>query len=363
MRIQATAKTLISRSATSVLKIFFETLVLFHHMYSPKTELGNFINGVIGPMGVAGFMLLSGFGVGVSFLKKGDGYLKSLTGKRIPRMYLTVVIADLFFLIQFYLMGNSFPSFLALASSVLYLPIFSGSTILSRWIYFMMDLAIYYVAFVILMWLLRKREDRLKQAAFAMLGIEVIVILVLTAISNITGSHVQMRACVMFPIGLLAARYDKAIFKQVKRFKYLISAVCFSLAVFFCVYAYYHLMGEYVICGLFATSVIALFVGVEIKSRPLEVASEHVVYVYLSHEFFFKLLRHQMPNLGGNSIMFISVICSVAVAIAAYQICKIKLKKMPPLLGQRKMLSLKVLLKDIAVKPSKKLKRAASATL
>lgn len=360
MRIQATGKSLISRSATSVLKIFFETLVLFHHMYHPQTELGSIINGLIGPMGVAGFMFLSGYGVGVSFMKKGDGYLKSLAGKRIPRMYLTVVIADLFFLILFYLTGNTFPSAIALVSSVLYVPIFSGSTILSRWIYFMMDLAIYYAVFVLIAYLARKRQNRLAYTAGVMIGLEVILILVLTAVCNVTGNNVQMRACLLFPLGLLAANYEKAILPAVRKHKFAISAILLALAVFFIKYISFHLTREYVICGLLAGSVMALFVGVEINSKAVEVAGKHVVYVYLSHELFYKLMVYQMPNLHSVAVMATVFLCTIAVAVVAHRICKVKMINRPRLLSAETKGAIREYLADVLPKPVRKLKRAAS---
>ena len=65
---------LLSLSSTQLLRVVFETLVLIHHLYLVYTSLGAVITNALGPIAVGGFIFLSGFGVGLSYIKKGDEY-------------------------------------------------------------------------------------------------------------------------------------------------------------------------------------------------------------------------------------------------------------------------------------------------
>ena len=306
----------ISRASTNLLKIFFEALVLLHHLTEPSTEFARMVDGLIGPVGVAGFLFLSGYGVGVSFKSKGQDYVKTLYKKRIPRMYLIIVVTDLFYVILFLLKGNKFKSLLGFVSSVLYVPLFSGYVTLSHWLYFIADLAIYYIMFVVMAMLLKKCKNRLRASALGVLCLDAILIIVLSIINAKTGSSRHMRACLMFPLGLFFADFGSNLSNFVKINKYKISAITFVLGCLFCFIGSTSL-NEYLITSLFALSIIALFLGVEFKSEVVDVLSKHVIFVYLSHEFFYKMLLHFVPSWNALLFFEITVIYSVTFAIIA----------------------------------------------
>ena len=70
-----TNKALVSKSTTNFLKVLFEIIVLCHHLYLPSTAAGKELSTVMGICAVAGFLFLSGYGVGMQYQKKGDAYI------------------------------------------------------------------------------------------------------------------------------------------------------------------------------------------------------------------------------------------------------------------------------------------------
>lgn len=306
----------ISRASTNLLKIFFEALVLLHHLTEPSTEFGKMVDGLIGPVGVAGFLFLSGYGIGISFKNKGQKYVENLCKKRIPRMYLIIVVTDLFYVILFLLKGNKFENLLGLVSSILYIPLFSSYVTLSHWLYFVADLAIYYVMFVVMAMLLKKCKNRLRASAFGVLCLDAILIIVLSIINAKTGSSRHMRACLMFPLGLFFADLGKNSTNFIKVNKYKFSAITFVLGCLFC-FIDSPSLSEYLITSLFALTVISLFLGVEFKSDVVDVVSKHVIFVYLSHEFFYKMLLHFVPSWNALLFFEITIIYAVTFAIIA----------------------------------------------
>ena len=213
---------LISRSANNLLKIIFELIVLIHHLYWTKTELGANISALLGPLAVGGFLFCSGYGVGVNYKKKGDEYLKRLSFSRIPYFYLVIIVTNLFYLSLFYLTGNSFTDFWSFIVSILNLEILRSYVKLSHWLYFISDLMLYYLLFVLGMIIFKKRNNRLLLTSVFILIIDILIIVVLSIINYITGSTRFLRACVLFPIGVLASVYNDKLCKIINKYKFIL---------------------------------------------------------------------------------------------------------------------------------------------
>lgn len=292
-------KSLLPQTTAGLLRIVFEIMVLFHHLYQPSSEIGRRINSLLGPIAVAGFLIISGYGVGVSFLKKGDGYLSNLIKKRIPVTYITIVITNIFYLSFFFYTGDEFKSFFGFLTSVLYLPISKDYVTLSNWVYFMADLLIYYVLFFATMKILQKQKPKFIQkhklplTAGIMLALGAVVIVVLGIINKNTGSTRYLRACLCFPIGLLLANYDKFICNALKQYKRAIFLSLTVLGIIATGLSYNaRLYSEYFANAFFALAVIVHAYGVEVKGKSVPFLSKHVLYVYLVHEWAFKMLRY-----------------------------------------------------------------------
>ena len=143
-----TNKSLVSKSTTNFLKVLFESLVLAHHLYLPSTVIGGEISTVMGICAVAGFLFLSGYGVGMQYQKKGDAYISHLIKKRVVFNYLLIIIVNMCYLTLFIMKGGQFKSFIGALCSLLYLPFSKDYVTLSNWVYFIGDLLLYYVLFV-----------------------------------------------------------------------------------------------------------------------------------------------------------------------------------------------------------------------
>lgn len=309
--------TLLSKSSSNALKIIFELMVLFHHLYATSTAFGEKIDGLSGVVAVGGFLIISGYGVGVSFLAKGDRYREKILKKRIPKFYAIILIADFFYLWLHFYTGNTFDNIFDLLISVLYLPVFKGYVALSHYIYFLADLIIYYALFWLFSRIFKTEKNPLRATAIALLVLDLIVIAVLTVVNMETGSNRYLRACLCFPLGLLLADIlkDENGRALLKELKWPLVLWLFIGGVTFTLLTDDASVVEYVLPILFAFAIIIAFFGVEIKSKAVEYCSGLILYVYASHELFRELFEYCYPSVPTNGRAVIVFIISVVVAI------------------------------------------------
>lgn len=317
---------LLSLSNTKLLRIVFEALVLIHHLYLTYTSFGAVITNAFGPIAVGGFIFLSGYGVGFSFVQKGDEYAKRLIKSRVPRTYAILFIVDLCYLILYLVMGGRFSDPFSAIVSVLYLPVFSGFVPLSHWIYFLADLIIYYLLFLLFIFVFKKVKNRLLWTAITILALDLIIIAVLSVINYHTGSVRYLRACLCFPIGLICAAYSERIAEIVKKYKVLLSIGLSAIGVVLMMLLNYRPINEYVLPIFASLAIVVMLCGVNTKSRALDYMSGLVIYVYVSHEFFLLLCRHIFStlhiDLHTNIIGLIVLACSVLFAVLLNAVVK-----------------------------------------
>ncbi len=317
---QLTNNSLITRSSTSILKIIFEIMVLFHHLYVTQTVFVGHVSSLAGPVAVGGFLVLSGFGVGINFQKSGKEYCSKLLKKRIPSIYLMLFITNLCYLFLHYHTGNSFESAFDLIVSVVYLPFFKGFVALSHYIYFLADLIIYYFAFLIFSKIFEKKKNALFLTSIAILILNLLIIAVLTYINVNTGSSRYLRACVCFPIGLLLANFNGQLCKIVDKFKWVLALGLFALGVLIYAFAGSKSMIEYLLPVLFSLFIITAFYGVDIKSKVIDYFAKLVLYVYASHELFRELFIYNFIEVSPNIRLVVVVVLSLVFAIIIHTI-------------------------------------------
>ena len=308
-------KTVVTRQATSILKIIFEAMVLFHHLYVTQTVFVGHVSSLAGPVAVGGFLVVSGFGVGINYLKKGSEYSKKLLTKRIPFIYVMLFITNVFYLIFHYYTGNTFENVFDLIISVVYLPVFSGFVALSHYIYFLADLIIYYFMFLLFSKIFRKKKNNLLLTSLSILILNFVIIAVLTIINANTGSSRYLRACVCFPVGLLIACFNQQISKVLDKFKYLIVAGLFAIGVLVYSYIGTKSLIEYLLPVIFSLAIIILFYKVDLKSKVLDYFAKLVLFVYASHELFREFIIYKYISLDPNIRMVIVVVASLIIAI------------------------------------------------
>ena len=319
MKIVNSKNNLLSLSNTNLLRVLLEALVLIHHLYLVSTSFGAVITNAFGPIAVGGFVFLSGFGVGFSFIKKGDEYSKKLLRLRLPRTYAILFIANLCYLVLYLVIGGRFSNPFSAIISVLYLPIFQGFVPLSHWIYFLADLIIYYLMFLLFNLIFKKTKNRLVWTAIAILLLNLIIITVLSIVNYQTGSTRFLRGCLCFPIGLICAAFSEKIAEIVKKHKILLAIGLSTISIGLLVVFNYRPINEYILPIFIVLALVVMLCGVNIKSKALDYLSGLVVYVYVSHEFFLLWFRHLFSrlhiNLHTNIIGLIVFACSMLFAI------------------------------------------------
>lgn len=302
------------RSSASLLRVVFEALVLIHHLFPPYTSTGAVISSALGPIAVGGFVFLSGYGIGCSFTQKGDEYLKKLLKVRVPRTYAILLIADLCYLALYLAMGGAFDSAFSAIASVLYLPVFKGFIALSHWIYFLADLLIYYLLFLLFAVIFKKSRNRLIWTAAAILIVDVIIIAVLSFVNHKTGSARYLRACLCFPVGLICSAFFEKLASILSRNKIplVISTLLIGvvLMILDC-----GSVTEYVLPIFTALAFVAMLYGINTESRALDYLSGLVIYVYVSHEFFLTVCRSLFSTLHTHALGLIVFVCSALFAI------------------------------------------------
>ena len=324
---QLANKNLISRSASSALRIIFEMLVLFHHLYIVSTILFEQIRNLVGPIAVGGFFVLSGYGVGVNFKKKGQEYCSKLLKKRVPSIYSMILIADVFYLFLYYYLGNSFDNAFDLIVSVLYIPLFSGYVALSHYIYFLADLLVYYFIFLALAYVFRNHEKKMILTTACMFAILLVVIIILSIINSNTGSSRYLRACLCFPIGLLIACFDEIICEFLDDYKWLVVSALFVSGFACCVTFKAELVLEYITPIFMSLAVIFAVYGASSKRKSLNYLENLVLYVYVSHEFIRELLNKELAGKHANFRGLLAIVLSIIVAIIIHTVVEFVNKK------------------------------------
>lgn len=305
----------ITKSANNLLKILFEAMVLIHHLSIFSGFLGNTVTGILGPVGVCGFLFCSGYGVGENYKVKGFDFSKKLLLKKVPHFYFVIIITNAFYLIAYLINGNSFESVFSAVGAVLNLHAISGVPRLSHWLYFINDLMIYYIMFFLASYLFRKRENTLLPSAIFILTLQTVIIVILTIINEKTGNSMSLRGCILFPLGLLTSYYNNKIVKFLKNFKGVLIFGLLSVGILFLTLFDDLIFNEYITSALFALSVCASVFKLNPKSKGLNFAGKLVIYVYLSHEFFWKTFNNLMPSLSHELIIVLTLILTISVSL------------------------------------------------
>ena len=226
-----------------------------------------------------------------------------------------ILIANLFYLFLYYYLGNSFDNAFDLIISVLYLPVFGGFVALSHYIYFLADLLVYYIAFLIFAYLLRNHKKKTPLISACMLALMFVVIIVLSIINAKTGSSRHMRGGLCFPLGLLICYYEDEICKFLNDYKWLVVAALFVSGFACSVTFSSDIVSEYIISVLIPLAIIVALYGVSSKRKSLKYLESLVLYVYVSHEFFRELLEKAIGGTHENFRGLMSMLLSVVVAI------------------------------------------------
>ncbi|MBE5756673.1 MAG: acyltransferase [Clostridiales bacterium] len=315
---------LISKSTNNLLKIIFEMLVLLHHLSFFVVIFGRSLITFFGPLAVSGFFFCSGYGIGLNYKKKGFTLSKDLLISKVPKFYLIIIITNICYLLRFFIIGNSFETPFHLIGAVLNLHVFSSVPILSNWLYFISDLMLYYLLFVLFSYIFRYHAKSLLYTALSIFVLGLLAILVLTIINSQTGGTMALRGCLLFPIGLLACYFNDDIVDLLnnKLLRFLIVINLFIAGGLLFLTLTDSAWQEYLFPIFFILSLVTLFYKVDFKSKIVDFFSKLVIYVYLSHEFFFKTIPFLYPKIPHLLNVVLTLVFSLIVSIIIHFIIK-----------------------------------------
>jgi len=306
----------LSIGATHVLRIFFEALVLIHHLFPTYTSLGGEISSVLGPIAVGGFLMISGYGLGVRLREAGAFYCRKLLTRRVPMMYCRLLITDILYLIPFFLIGNRFSDAASAVSSILYLPFMPQFVALSHWVYFIADLMVYYLVLGLFALLFYDRKNGHFLTLLAFTLTLALLIVVLSVINLKTGSSRYMRGALLFPIGFAIAGGEGEIFKKgiTPIAKWAVFGALLSLGIVAFLFSEVKFLSEYVIPIPFALVAAVALMGCDPKGKVLRYFSGLVIGVYLSHEAYLRIFEYFCPNLNEWLRVLVVVLCAFITA-------------------------------------------------
>ena len=307
----------LSIGATKVLHIFFEILVLIHHLQPNFSAFHTRVIVALGPIAVAGFLLTSGYGIGVKLREEGDAYRNRLLTRRAPMMYLRLFLTDLCYLTPFFLIGNHFTGALSAISSILYLPFLPQFIALSRWVYFIADLLVYYLVIGLFATIFRKRKNAYFLTLLAYLITLIILIVVLSVINSKTGSSRYMRGAFLFPIGFAIAGVEKKVFEKkiTPLMKWLTCVGLLAVGVILFLFTDSSFVHEYILPIPFVLAAAVALLGCDPKGKVLTYFSGLVLGVYLSHEGYYRIFLHFFPSMNPWLTMLFVILCALATAV------------------------------------------------
>lgn len=291
--------------------------VLIHHLYQftgffQNTYFGHALN-LLGSWAVAVFIFLSGYGIYCSYSEKGDSYIRQFLKNRFLPLYLSYVLAVVFYFIFDLKNGIGIK---AVLKSLTW-----GGTIVSFGWYFQM-LFVLYIAFFLVFRFFKNRYIR-------NLVIGLCCILYVAA-AYLTGENYI--PVISFLFGLFSAVHRNDIGKIAHKFTGLLMVISFPI--FFLMYLLYVwgvIMGKFALQGILLDLVltvsdiaIIIFIicfaiicdkcRIPVMTNPvIGFFGEHMLEIYvlqgLSYRFFAKYIDNKLL------FSFISVSCIILLSI------------------------------------------------
>ncbi|MDR2266222.1 MAG: acyltransferase family protein [Christensenellaceae bacterium] len=190
---------------TSALKGLAAMLVLLHHLGQASLLSETFakINYSFGWVAVGIFFFLSFYGLTKGWLKDREGYAKKIFTKKIPRIYIEIVIINIISFALFY--RNAELSSFESAIRILQLYVFFGFDMITGYSWFITSILILYALFGTALLCKRFFEKRLCLLPIITLVVAVIFVVILELL-NAEWWHYRAILCV--PLGVTYAVFE-----------------------------------------------------------------------------------------------------------------------------------------------------------
>ncbi|MFR5875916.1 MAG: acyltransferase family protein [Eubacterium sp.] len=299
----------ISAEKCNSIKGVFIILVFISHIsrYMTLSEtISNslYINfrSIMGQSVVAMFLFYSGYGMMLSCVKKGQGYVKTIPTKRILKVLLHFDVAVLLFLIIKLLMGNSYSVAKVLLSLIGWESI--GN---SNW-YIFAVLILYFITF--LAFIIGKDNKKLVLAlAFSLTVIYIIVI-------SIYKQSCWFNTALIYPLGMLWYYYENKITALFNSKKY---TYWLTIAISIVIYAVTFMFTGNVIAViirnlLFAIVFVLITMRVQINNKILNYFGRNLFSFYILQRIPMIILSYF--NINEKPILFIVISAAATIAIS-----------------------------------------------
>lgn len=326
---------LISKNMSIFLKGVFCIFVLFHHLLRTGNPAVDKILELLGPLAVGGFYFLSGYGLVASYCANGKKYIKKMLFKRIPLTYLLLVATNLVYLGVYYLTGNPPLSVGGAVSSVFYISFVPQFVSLYSWMYFIVNLLIFYVVFALIFSVIEAIKGIKRKAAVGTIVFVVVEVALIAVISLVGGALLDARAFLCFPLGLVCGAFANQIKCFIDKNRLFVCVLAAFAGCVLLTFADTTMLREYVIPLSFCLFFTALISGVDVKSRVLLWAGKNSLNVYLFHGAFFKIYDHFLKPSYIYRLLFVvvlSFVLSIMIRSVVYVVRKLlafKPKKAP----------------------------------
>lgn len=316
---------LLSKKTSIALKGILCIFVLLHHLLRVDNAFIDSILNLLGPLAVGGFFLLSGYGLIVNYKQYGLDYVKKILFKKIPILYLIIIITNMFYLALYASTVSSELSIENIITSVLYLSFFNSFIPLNSWIYFIADLIIYYLVFAIvfgLIGLVNKVKNKAKTGAIIHF---IFVLVIFVLISCIFQEPLAQRAIFCFSLGVFAGAFEDSISSFCVKYRLLFVAVLCVLLTLLFMWVNFELVEEQILPLIFCLLLMVSFNQIDFQNKVVLFVGKISLYIYLSHGFFFKLFNSIYTFSSVQSLFLVST-CSILLSAGIYLI-KTKIKK------------------------------------
>lgn len=299
-----------SKDQTNWLRGIAIVLIMYAHYYTElgSAKLGGVISQIsnVGFLGVAIFLLLSGYAIMISKLNK-PNYLKNYIPNRLIRLYIPFFITFILVCIADVLMGEQITGQNILGALILSLP----NTI--NW-YLKVQLGLYILFFVFA--LLFKDNRKLVIALYCSCFVYM-AICIFAKVENY-----WFESCYMFPLGMSIAMHKDKLFAILRKKKWLTLIASFLFV--FVSYAPYYLRGglwfEILHIFGFTQFFICLCAVTNGSSKVLKYLGTISLELYLVHQVPIKMISYF--GINNNFLGYVVLIAvSVPLAVLINKVC------------------------------------------
>ncbi|MCD7957293.1 MAG: acyltransferase family protein [Lachnospiraceae bacterium] len=296
--------------STTCIKGLFAILVLIHHLYQHS---GVSINGQgayclqsLGYLSVAMFLFLSGYGLQISYLNKGEQYIVNLPSKRILPLYLQYILLVGIYLAFFFVIDKSKITVKLIITSFVF-----GGTVVSKGWYLQLTLALY-----LLYWLVYSTVKR-KRTLAIVIGLVFICVLCLVLQLGI----VWFQSIFSFALGIFWANNKEKIDSKCVESWGLFTGVFLITFVCSLVLSYYIIPIRVCTIILFCVLTLLLLMRVSINNKLMKGIGTYSFDIYVMQGIPLALLHSDVIYIENKLLyMLLCTIITLILAIAIHPV-------------------------------------------